>query len=528
MLNKIIYLLFFISSVQIYAQNKADEPIKQYVLDFINGHVGDQYKSASLKTQTIAVKDDFLKLVFNDHLFVLYSESVTNNSILAYSFNNGISDYNKTRYIAFLRDFYKNNYQIKHKHQPFDKQKNVVYGPLLSSLFGQVNCHDENYNIINVSNLYTPGHVAVGCVAITLASVLHYYQWPIHGANSLTYQDNWGSVTGEHTVNFEQTYYDWSNILNRYDYAESSAEQRAALGQLSYNCAVALEMDFENGGSTANVNEIPGALSKYFKHYGEYISNTSDDFFNLIDQAIENQIPVPLAVYGNGYGHSVVCDGYQVTESGQKYYHLNMGWWGASNGWYQIHDEFNAGGYSSISGGVFNLVPTPDLTVRLVANTFEISWQTPDSIPFSGYELQIKRGRNHWEKLANLSSDTSYQTANGDENTYAFRIKMQYSNLPDIDAWSNIVVHSNTSINTAFDHYVHIYPNPVKNYLTLEGLKFGTAATIFSMDGMFVLKAFLQNQNKQVLNTEHLKSGSYVLQLETDKQAVVYRKFIKY
>ncbi len=517
----IILTLFFVNNN--YSQNNNFINETQSIKNFISANSFYKQNNKKINRKAVVSGNDTLFAIFyNSDFFIVYSKQNKLNPILGYSFQHGLSQEQLIEQEKFLKLMFGNTKKANYTTKEYKNTTSETHGPLLESLFGQTNCRNSSGNIINVSNLYTPYNYAVGCVAISLATALHHSKWPIHGTGEHSYTDYTGSSQGTYSANFEETYYNWNNILNKYNYQETSSEQRAALGILAYQSAVAIDMEFERTGSTSNVNKIPNALIKYFKHYGEYKSNTSDQFFIDIDSMIIKNSVVPLAVYGNGYGHSIVCDGWKTDESNTKYYHLNMGWWGTTNGWYQIQNSFNAGGYSSVSGGVFNIVPTPDLEIEYQGEIFAINWKTPKNIEFSGYELQIKKGRANWATLANIDTDTSYTAENDGETSYAFRIKIKYNKFPTIEAWSNMVVKDNTSnaiVRSSFSKTINVYPNPANDILNIENINIDGKIDIKIIDilGKKQKELSLYGINSASINISDINQGSYILTISNHK-----------
>lgn len=81
--------------------------------------------------------------------------------------------------------------------------------------------------------------------------------------------------------------------------------------------------------------------------YATLISNLNDGYPAHL--AVENQA-------GNS-GHNVVVDGYR--ESDGKF-HINFGWGGAHDNWYDLPDDNGFGyGWTKIEGIILNIIPTP-------------------------------------------------------------------------------------------------------------------------------------------------------------------------
>ncbi len=243
---------------------------------------------------------------------------------------------------------------------PTSKGYTTQYGPLLSSIWGGVNCVDNSFNNVYVGNYYTPNHYSPGCVATATSIVMHYYKWPQQGVGNHTDFDNSGSSQGAYYANFGATRYHWGRMNDEYNQKWTREKDREAMGKLAYHCAIAFDMDFEYDGSTSNLNRTPLALDKYFRYSSHYQSSSWYSFWPRMRENIRNGQPVTIAISKtNGEGHAMVCDGYGQNSGQPKYYHLQFGWWGSYNGWYDIQGNWDASGYTIIDGAVFDILPDP-------------------------------------------------------------------------------------------------------------------------------------------------------------------------
>ncbi|HHH54919.1 MAG TPA: hypothetical protein ENK91_14750, partial [Bacteroidetes bacterium] len=376
--------------------------------------------------------------------FIITSPFDLDNSIMAYSYENDFSVENEGFEISLtILEKINEVDQNSIKSNIINRSPAEEVGPLVSSLFGQVNCHDENDKIINVSNLFTPNHYAPGCVAISLATMLDYFEWPITGIGEHIDRDRAGLSKGDYKAEFDKVNYDWDNILDRYNYRNSTNEQRRALGLLAYHCAVALDMDFEYNGSSSNVNRIPSAGENYFRFYAKYASATSPIFWKTVDTNIVHGFPVVFAISAgsNAIGHSIVCDGVRIENGESTFHHLNMGWWGSSNGWYRVKTNFNAGGYNTINGGTINFFPIPeinDLNINQDSTVLTVYWRYSTILPPESFELQAKYDDGNWiafsDTLTNDSLNISLDTFN---KNIKFRIRAKFLGRYINDSWSN-------------------------------------------------------------------------------------------
>lgn len=551
-----IVVFFFITILNVVGQVISPNDIFKVRNSFEKAY---NLEGAIFSDYAIMNNNDTLAIIYNyKNAFVIISTQEELPPIKAYSTennidfsmnldkNNPVSFYNllKDDLVQFIKNkeinatFVNKNKQEWQKERlgntSFGKTKSQI-GPLLSSLYGQVNCKDQNNHTINVTNLYTPGNYAVGCVAITFTEILQYFQWPRIGIGSHTYSDSYGSSLGTYTVNFESSYYNWNNIKDHYYKVASSSTERMELGKLAYHCAVAVNMDFEYNGSTSNVNRIPAAANKHFRYTAEYISKSASQFWARVDSNLTNNLPVQFPIYtSGGAGHAIVCDGIKDQGQATQYYHLNMGWWGTTNGWYNIQGGFNAGGYSNITGAVVDMVPIPEMAkprIKLETNTVEVEWFYPPKISAQAFELQVKDGSKNWETIANdiLTSQYSYSYTSTD--LHRFRVRAKYAGKWEDDGWSNYeTIDIEKEINNYYPEELKVYPTLTLDNINLE-YKYlqGSIIEIFNTSGVRVFTADIGENDETgscTINLQHLNAGVYLIKVTSPKEQTS-RKIIK-
>ncbi len=537
-MQKLLLTCILIFSVlATFAQKAKDIEIETILSKYKNKN---PFKTLSIYSQQF--KNEISKVFYNDGFFVVISTDKTYSPVMAFSKTSGLNSFHIDDFKNFIKSIYQNeekkldNQQLVKKHQQEwdkilkkDKTKDTTYGPFVDALFGQVNCKDQNGNTINVTNLNTPQNVAVGCVAISQATVLHYFAWPNQGMGSFSYNDSYGSITGNHSIIYDSSFYQMDLIKNKYHNQVSSNDERKAIGKLAYESAVSINMDFENGGSTSNVNRIPDALKNHFRFSSNYKSIDENDFWQNLDTNIISGLPVILAVKSdNGWGHSVVCSGLKKLETGARYYHLNMGWWGSGNGWYKIHEDFNAEGYNSVTSGVFDIIPNVQLfepEFNHEYNKLTMEWDYPGFPEFDNYHLQMKLGREDWTTLADSYSDNTYTIILDGSSTYSFRVKPQGTNENILWGWSNYITFADyvSAMNnkTIQNQDLICYPNPVKDklYVKLSYFKEEKCSVeIFNVNAnKFIVNYFLYGDVLEI-NVKDLPSNIYFLRIGINNQ----------
>jgi hypothetical protein len=245
--------------------------------------------------------------------------------------------------------------------------------PLLIHTWNQDNPYNE---LCPVDAAGPGGHVYAGCVAVSMAQVMKFYNYPVHGTGSHTDYSYWNGGYGNLTVNYADQTYIWENMPNN---VNSSTNGEVA--KLLYHCSVAVDMNYSPTGSGSQTSKIATALKTYY-YYSTNIQTVSKDNYSeaawesLLQQQIDNNWPMCYAgMTSSSEGHAWNCDGYIGSE-----FHMNWGWSGSANGYYTL-DSLIAGGYdfTSTHQAVINIYPASNYptwcsgqkSITGVAGTFE-------------------------------------------------------------------------------------------------------------------------------------------------------------
>jgi len=328
------------------------------------------------------------------------------------------------------------------------KSSNTI-NPFMTDVWGGVNCKDADGNTVYPTNYYTHNHCSPGCVAIATSQILNYYEWPIKGVGNNVYSDNFNGSQLRHESFFDNTTYDWANMLDKYYGVNSTSIQQQAVGTLLKQVGVALQMDFEPTGSTSNLNKVPFILENFFRYSGRYELISWSSFWQSLYDDMQLQRPVPLAVKASvsGDGHVIVANGYQEI-GGLPYYYINWGWWNNNNinGWYYLQG-WNPGtsGYNTVEAAIFDILPEPEITSIAPngnANDFIVSWAVSDQVNYSEYILQQKVDQGNWEDVATGIIEKDYTISNPTGQVYQFRVRAKVDTIYSADSWSETEVYA--------------------------------------------------------------------------------------
>jgi len=237
-----------------------------------------------------------------------------------------------------------------------EPKASIQVDPLLSSAWDQ----GDPYN------LYCPGEgsgkTPTGCVATAMAQVMYYWKYPQHGFgyneyNYANYADtNFNWQYGTLSADFENTWYDWDNMVDTLRTTSDSASIKA-VALLNYHCGIALNMLYKPGGSMAFVtmsdnilfgeshyptsiaaeNVIPRFFGYSQETTGKLRKNfTRDlDWINLLRDDLQKGRPIVFAgasAEGPSAGHCFIVDGCNP----RLYFHINLGWGGDFDGEFRI------------------------------------------------------------------------------------------------------------------------------------------------------------------------------------------------
>ena len=244
--------------------------------------------------------------------------------------------------------------------------------PLLSTAWGQKG---------DAANYYTPPgapgdpeNYYCGCVALAAAQIANYWCFPTNSCPQVERECFTNGVS--QTFRTMGGTYDWENMPSN-SLNLISVEEKQAVGKLCYDFGVATHMNWRAEGSSTDLPELVFAFRDVFGYEsamayctGSERKITDDNVERAFLANLDAKAPVALGIYI----HAVVADGYGYV-SGTLYTHLNLGWDGCANAWYNLPDvDATAYGedYTSsvLTEVVYNIHPTEtrDLLTGRVLN----------------------------------------------------------------------------------------------------------------------------------------------------------------
>lgn len=352
-------------------------------------------------------------------------------------------------------------------------------------------------------NEYCPDNSPAGCVATAVAQVMKYHNHPAQGVGNSSYNHNdYGTLS----ANYGATTYDWTNMPNKLKFSSDSLE-KDAVSKLMYHIGVGLEMNYSPDGSGASSSDVPNLLKNHFGYKNTLqMKSRSSYSLNGWKNMLKAELDAGRVVYHRGYcpdpsaGHAFVIDGYDSTNK----FHLNWGWSGSYNGYFEINN-LNPGStytWNSGQGAIIGIEPAAtniDLKLfsNIVVSPAQIDFNQPFSVTadignygggsFSG-EIKAALFDSLDNNLGDIQIIDSTINALG-YNTYTFstpgmsvtpgtyRIGLYVDldsnqwTLIDEDAFSNpldVVITSTNNLGLISNGAILVNPNPVKQNQTFQ------------------------------------------------------------
>lgn len=369
-MHRLFRLLLALLSLSLYSS--------EYVLALpINQATAAQIAQQILRGKTSARSLQHLQLterptyyiynVGNNGGFALIAKDDTHGAVIGYS-DQGTFDLERMspelRDLFSILDEARPSQIEKNEARSFDyppKHSRVV-APLLRSRWNQ----DHPYSLYTPTYKDTDGddqHAFAGCVAVAIAQLMYYHQWPAQGRGE-KYHPKLGKR------DFSASHYRWSDMRPIYGENErrigSGKNPRVrpdddpiftSVAELMRDLGAAVSMNYQPAASSSNSELASTALQTYFDYEATDALSTSRLGIDKTEQLITEELIGGFPVYisgmnksGGNYGHAWVIDG--IDSFGR--FHMNFGWGGQSDGYYSLRHIAPATAGAEFSGKQVN------------------------------------------------------------------------------------------------------------------------------------------------------------------------------
>lgn len=305
--------------------------------------------------------------VGNNGGFALIAKDDTHGAVIGYS-DQGTFDLDRMspelRDLFSILDEARPSQIAKNEARSFDypPKHSQVVAPLLRSRWNQ----DHPYSLYTPTYKDTDGdeqHYFAGCVAVAVAQLMYYHQWPAQG-----HGEKYHPKLGKR--DFSASHYRWSDMRPIYGdnerYIGSGKNPRVrpdddpmftSVAELMRDLGAAVSMNYQPAASSSNSELASTALQTYFDYEATDALSTSRLGMDKTEQLITEELIEGFPVYisgmnksGGNYGHAWVIDG--IDSFGR--FHMNFGWGGQSDGYYSLRHIAPATAGAEFSGKQVN------------------------------------------------------------------------------------------------------------------------------------------------------------------------------
>lgn len=262
-------------------------------------------------------------------------------------------------------------------------------------------------------NYYTPysngKRTFTGCVITAAAQVMSAHRWPKNRPS--------GGIRGEGAQAYD--YYDWDNMLSTYTNGYTD-EQAQAVGVLMRDIGYLSHANYGNTdtkGTECDEGKVWMSIHNYYDYTSRFIEKDILPGGEFL-QTVYNELSMGCPVLMFGGDHSFLYDGYD--ENGLV--HVNWGWAGLYNGYYDINTAAVTGS-ASTDGQYYEkqvailMHPNNGLIEPLEEQPVMLSVNNNEGLQFTVTQGTI---RSHFP--ARLKGVGARNLVQGEDGTYTGRI----------------------------------------------------------------------------------------------------------
>ena len=243
------------------------------------------------------------------------------------------------------------------------------------------------------------GNAVCGCVATAMSQVMRYHGYPRTSVASKTFSCMWNvskTLVYTNDLTTQGGTFDWDAMTLVPSGTSMKDANYRAIGKLTSDVGISVHMGYSKSSSGAFSFDITYALLNTWGYGSAYNFDVRD-----VNQTVgggDRAAAFRKTLFANfdaGYpccmgipGHAIVADGYGYND-GFDYVHLNMGWAGQNDYWYNLPNMTAAGSnYTSVDSITYNVFPTNASTSAIISGRLTDS----DGQAVGGATVEVVRG----------------------------------------------------------------------------------------------------------------------------------------
>lgn len=275
----------------------------------------------------------------------------------------------------------------------------IVVNTMLTTQWSQWNHFNSLYPTDPHPGTGYAGRAPVGCLPVAGGQLCKFYAWPPRGDGSHADIDvnSANHISGSFAAILDDEF-EWGDMQDMYDpWSAEPTGAVAAVAEVMYELGVSMDIDygsFVSGGSLGALEQMTDALARrMFYEPGSYSLRADNPA--AFDATMRQQILAGQPAAASIPNHAVVVDGLSE-EIGGDYFHINYGWGGDNDGWYQLSNINGDSLEQAVFGVRPRLIPLLDRALRAATNetgSYALQWSIPDGRAADTAGFRVKEGR---------------------------------------------------------------------------------------------------------------------------------------
>ncbi len=457
-----LIFLSFLFSVRIFSQ-QVDETV---ILRIAEGKIMQMQQNHSIEEITGIYDEEGRILLYLINLkpngYILTQTDIRLEPVLAYSFTDSFDNRFINLFVADAKERFsvmdlagslKIEKNLNLWNELIDPKPNRLYeqwppeGTTSTGGWLESNWHQSSpYNNMCPFDVVNNQRSVAGCPAVAAAMILDFNK-KLNGttfSDDDDYHHNYGGnnfYIDDDYVDYKFPNFDSLNVI--LDTIQSYYDQDKALSNyekagLVFACGTAATQVYNAQGSgTFGVSQAYELYMKFGFEEALLYETLSDEMYDTLIYNMKHALPSHLAVVDQNwqYGHNVVVDGYNT----DGFFHINFGWGGSSNGWWNIPDDGFPYTMNVLEGIIVNInyeepiisVSEPSSQISLYPNpgTGFVRYDLPDGSQLKRVEVYSIDGKLIYATHHNSSVIDLTEAQNGTYIVKAYTDQIVYQSL---------------------------------------------------------------------------------------------------
>ena len=363
-------------------------------------------------------------------------------------------------------------------------------------------------------------HVLVGCVAVGMAQAMMVARYPDRPVGSYSYTD---ATVGYLSIDYDaEAPYDWDAM-----YAAKETGNYNEIARLLYHCGVSVDMQYGLDGSSAFLALVASALTRNFQYNPKLVRCEAEWNFSreewmdlLLDELVRGRVIVYNGDSEDG-GHCWNLDGWkQATQT----FHVNWGWNGSGNSYFDIDDMQY---YPNNNGAVIGVGAPTTAPYGLNLSTTSIPLGTAAGVALADvqvlcedeeaeFSFTIEGPEGLFGRVESPYTVENMKLVSTETITDAAKFKYALITVTNTSTGESFtreftlyLQNGSGGISSVFSNAMRLYPAITHDRLTVEVPVAGGRYAIYTMTGALAGEGSIEGYEAQI-SVSSLPAGTYL------------------